>query len=229
MSDLYKQSYGQRGCVVRVYEPRPGANFMIAPRINGKYHAESLGHRDPERAKAEAYALIAAVMNGSSENTTKPDKLTLEALVAMYLESEQHKDLGDRQRPEKEALLRRIVGYFGPLKRVSGLDDDAVRGLLRARREGTHGFRKGKKQSEYHCYAALRSVIMWGLEKRSAKGNRILRENPLAGTAKRLKIRPNRWPNQPMLAAGEDFAESAAQNVARWPSSRPLFGLLPGD
>ena len=32
-----------------------------------------------------------------------------------------------------------------------------------------------------------------------------------------------------LLAAGEDFAESAAQNVARWPSSRPLFGLLPGD
>jgi hypothetical protein len=32
-----------------------------------------------------------------------------------------------------------------------------------------------------------------------------------------------------LLAAGEDFAESAAQNVVRRPSSRPRLGRLPAN
>lgn len=202
MSSLYAQSYGERGCIVRVYEPRPGANFMLARRVNGKYHAASLGHRDPDRAKAEAHDLIAAILNGRTEaaEQTDPNKLTVKALVALYLDSEQYKDLAERQRKDKKALLEKIVAYFGPAKRVAALDDDAVRGLLRARRSGTHGFGKGGQQSVYHCFAALRSVMLWATEKRNTAGGRLLRENPLAGMAKRLKIRPNKTPEQPIVS-----------------------------
>jgi hypothetical protein len=55
---LHKQSYGSRGCTVRVYEPRPGAAFMIAPFVGGKYRPKSLGHRDAKKAEDAAYALM---------------------------------------------------------------------------------------------------------------------------------------------------------------------------
>ena len=226
MSSLYSESYGQRGCKVRVYEPRPGAPFMLARRVNGKYHAASLGHRDAEKAKAEAFALISAVLNGQKEQAeqTDPNKLTVKALVAMYLDSEQYKDLAERQRKDKKALLEKIVDYFGPTKRVATLDDDAVRGLLRARREGTRGFGKGGQQSVYHCFAALRSVFLWARDKRTETGGRLLRDNPLDGMAKRLKVRPNPTPNKPTIR--HDEFEKLVKGARKLPMYTRVFLIL---
>lgn len=42
-------------------------------------------------------------------------------------------------------------------------------------------------------------MILWALEKKSVNGVRLLRENPLLGTAKRLRVRPNKTPAQPLI------------------------------
>src|SRR5687768_14540536 len=107
MSALHSESFGGRGCKVRVYEPRSGANFMLARFKDGRYHARSLGHRDPEQARAAAYALIAAITNGQKEaerQIKEPETLTIGALALLYLNSESHKSLGERTGREKAAL-----------------------------------------------------------------------------------------------------------------------------
>ena len=195
MSALYAQSYGSRGCIVRVYEPREGAPFMIAPRINGRYHPKALGHRDATKAEAEAYALISAMKNGVQQ-ATQPSQLTISQLVDRYLASATFRELKPQQRAEKTALLRKIVAYFGPAKRVVSLDEDTVKGLLTARREGTHGFKKAGQQSVYHCFSALRSVILWATKKRDINGQFILNGNPFAG----MSVTMNESPNQPIIS-----------------------------
>jgi integrase len=200
---LYSASYGRRGLKVRVWEYAPGSNFLIAPRIDGKYRAESLGHRDPKKAEDAAYALIAAMQAGDrqvAQQTAETDTLTLATLVDLYFASESFRGLKERQQVEKRAALERIVSYFGPAKKVAALDKDAVAGLIHARRKGAHGWKAAGQQTVYNTYAHLRSVVMWGLEKRTASGAPLVRTNPLSGMAKGLKIRPNKSPLQPVIS-----------------------------
>src|SRR4051794_36702393 len=79
-STLYSVSFGGRGCKVRVYEPREGANYMLPRFKDGRYHSATLGHRDPEKAKAEAYSLIASITSGkkgAERLNDEPETLTL--------------------------------------------------------------------------------------------------------------------------------------------------------
>jgi hypothetical protein len=76
-----------------------------------------------------------------------------------------------------------------------------VTGLLDARRNGRRGFKKAGPQAVYQCYCHLRSVVLWAFQKKDSNGRRILTENPLEGMAspKRLAIRPNKTPLQPII------------------------------
>lgn len=193
MRSLYSKSYGPSSCKVRVYEPRRGANFMLARRVAGKYHTKTLGHRDAEQAEKDAHSLINAVLSGAKEKATSsdPDKLTVKTLVSLYLESESFRALKPRSAKERERLLIKAVDWLGPTKRVATLDTDDTRGLLR--RQG------GGNTNQYHLFAALRAVVMWGTEKKLESGAALVRHNPLQGVAKRLGIRPNPMPNRPVI------------------------------
>jgi integrase len=94
--------------------------------------------------------------------------------------------------------LRKVVDYFGPTKRVMALDHDSVKGLLRARRTGTHGFGKAGQQAVYNCFSALRSVILWAMKKKTASGTRLLTENPILGLSEEVQMNPT--PVQPIIS-----------------------------
>jgi integrase len=63
-----------------------------------------------------------------------------------------------------------------------------------------HARIRAGQQSVYNLFAHLRSVVLWALQKKTASGRTVLQVNPLSGMAKRLKIRPNKTPMQPVIA-----------------------------
>jgi hypothetical protein len=59
-------------------------------------------------------------------------------------------------------------------------------------------------------------VVLWARENKTASGTRLLRENPLLGMAKRLKIGPNASPNQPIIDRGTFVAPRRAASRRRY-------------
>ena len=63
MPNCWRVSLGERGCRVVLFERKPGGVLYREVWIGGKRVAakKSLGHRDRERAKADAYKLLATL------------------------------------------------------------------------------------------------------------------------------------------------------------------------
>ena len=62
MPRLWRTSLGERGCRVVVFERRPDGPLYREVWVGGRRVAaqKSMGHRDKERAKADAFEVLAA-------------------------------------------------------------------------------------------------------------------------------------------------------------------------
>src|SRR6058998_3559875 len=63
MPKLWRESLGERGCRVMLFERTPGGPIYREVWVNGERIAaqRSMGHRDREQAKAEAFTLLASL------------------------------------------------------------------------------------------------------------------------------------------------------------------------
>src|SRR5437879_3031010 len=63
MPKLWRESLGERGCRVMLFERTPGGPIYREVWVGGKRVAaqRSMGHRDREQAKAEAFTLLASL------------------------------------------------------------------------------------------------------------------------------------------------------------------------
>ena len=199
----WTKSLGERGARVRLYEKYPNGPIMRSVFINGREVRKSLGHRDREKATRQAYELMTALL--ANENALDEQSLTLGLLADYYLESPAHLSKKARTLRDEGRTLRRVVGWFGPTRRVETLSDSDVRRYTMARRQGTTmspGAEASRPVNDRTIGADLEMLLRalrWAVRERKTNGERLLKENPLVGV--RLPTEKN--PRRPVMQHDE--------------------------
>ncbi|HEX7117357.1 MAG TPA: tyrosine-type recombinase/integrase [Longimicrobiales bacterium] len=204
------KNYGEKGkSRVRVWQPRPGSDLMIAVWKDGKLtNARSLGHRDEEKAEAQAYELIALLERARLERSSEPTpesvasngRVRLGDLVQLYYKSASFKSLKPKTQTQKKFVLDMLVEFFGAARDVTTLDEEDIKHLQECRRKGLEGLPKAPgQQTMYSDFSILRSVLRWALKTKDEQGRKLLREYPLAG----ISVPHNPRPRQVLITHDE--------------------------
>jgi integrase len=197
--ELWSKSFGERGCKVRVYEARAGSPLMRSVYIDGKEVRRSLGHRDRELAKRQAYEFIAQL--SADEEAIADETATLGLLMRIYCESPAFTDKKERTRTEDRRRLERMVRFLGPARDAMSLSESDTRRFVSARRRGDPsllgvvpgvGVRDRSIQADL---VALHTMLNWGAKERDRRGRRLLAENPLRG----IPIPREKNPRRPLM------------------------------
>lgn len=196
---LWSKSFGERGHRVRVYEARSGGPLMRSLFVNGKEARRSLGHRDRELAKRQAYEFLAQL--GIEERAVEEEAVTLGTLLRLYRESGSFLEKKPRTQVEDTRRLTRIVEFLGAARRVETLSESDVRRFVAARRKGDPslvGVAAGvpvRDRSVQADLVALLTMLNWGAKERNQNGQRVLRDNPLRG----VQIPREKNPRRPLI------------------------------
>lgn len=192
MERIKPKNYGEKGkSRVRVWQPKPGSNLCISVWRDGKLtNTRSLGHKDPVRAEAEAYQLIALLEKARLEKeeaevpTFNGGPVRLGPLVKLYLNSSHVKSLKPNTQQQKEYVLNQWVRFLGPDRDVSTLDEEDIKEFLECRKKGLRGLRKATGQeTHYHDFSILRAMLRWACKKKDADGRKLLAAYPLTGVS----------------------------------------------
>src|SRR5215469_10971061 len=128
----WTMSIGERGARVRLYEQHPGGPLMRSVYINGKEVRKSLRHRDQEKAIRQGYELLLALR--ANEEALIAETLTLGMLADLYFASPAHQGKQPRSQREEGRMLRRVIDFLGPTRRVESLSVSDVQRYTQARR-----------------------------------------------------------------------------------------------
>lgn len=159
---------------------------MRSVYINGKEDRKSLGVRDKQVAMQRGYELLRSLL--ANDRAIEERSLTVGLLARLYLESPKHGSKKDRtQRHDERKLEEPVVAFLGKATRVEVLSASSVERYVMARRSGeasligvTPGRRVGNRTIQADLIV-LRSAIRWAVGERTRTGQRLLREDPLAG------------------------------------------------
>lgn len=196
---LWSKSFGERGHKVRIYEARASGPLMRSIFINGKEVRRSLGHRDRDLAKQQAYEFLAQL--GAEDRAIEAKTITLGTLERHYLGSPSFAAKKSRTQEEDRRRLDRVVQFLGPARRVETLSDSDVRRFTAARRRGDSslvgvgsgiGVRDRTVQADL---VALHTMLNWGAREKDENGRRLLTENPLHG----VPIPREKNPRRPLV------------------------------
>jgi len=191
----WTMSIGERGARVRLYELYPGGPLMRSVYVHGKEVRKSLGHRDQDKAIRQGYELLLALR--ANEEALAAETLTLGMLVDLYFASPAHQGKQPRSQREEGRMLRRVVDFLGPTRRVESLSVSDVQRYTQARRAGTVG-RKQRPVRDRTIAADLEMllrVLRWGTRERTAQGRRLLAENPWVG----IRLPREKNPRRPVM------------------------------
>ena len=190
---LWRKSLGERGLRVYLFERTPGGNLYREAYVGGKRVTKlSLGHRDRERAEADGYRLLAKLK--AREEALTEGKLRLSALFDMYVGSPAHEAKKPRTQREDEVRLRTALEFLGLDREIRSLCESDVQRFAQARVKGECG-PAGKQVGSRTVQAnlvALNTMLNWATRQRGAKGNPLLRFNPLRGVRLPAEKNPRR-------------------------------------
>lgn len=192
---LWRESLGERGLRVVLFERRPGGPPYREVYVGGKRAAtkKSLGHRDKERAVADAYRLLAHLK--SRKELHSRERIALSSLFDIYVESPAHQAKKDRTRREDEQKLRWVVEFLGPQRDVRSITSDDVERYKQARMRGECGSRKRVGARTVAAdLVAVQTMLNWGTRQRDGRAQPLLEFNPLRG----LKLPAERNPKRPV-------------------------------
>ena len=202
MSRLWRMSLGERGCRVVLFERKPGGVLYREVYVGGKRVAakKSLAHRDRERAKADAYTMLALLK--VRKDALDGGKLTLQTLFDNYIESQAFKAKKRETQRYDQTKLKRVLRYLDNGARdvlsVSELD---VKGYAHARLS-TGDVRTRTVEADL---SVLRAMLNWGVRQRNRRGEPLVRYNPLQG----VKLPREQNPMRP-VATWERFEKTRA-------------------
>ncbi len=189
----WRKSLGETGLRVYLFERTPGGTLYREVYVGGKRAAskKSLGHRDRDRAEAEAYTLLAKLK--AREEALTEGKLTLSALFDMYVGSPGHGAKKDKTRREDEQRLKWVVDFLGPERTVRSLSPDDVERYRQARMRGECASGKRvRARSVAADLVALNTMLNWGMRQRDRRGEPLLSFNPLRGVRLPVEKNPKR-------------------------------------
>jgi len=190
MPNCWRMSLGERGCRVVLFERKPGGVLYREVWVGGKRVAakKSLGHRDRERAKADAYKLLATLK--SNQDALSGGRLTLRTLFDIYVGSPSFQAKKSRTQREDRRKLERVVKFLGHDREVRSLSDSDVARYTQARLEGD----KVRTRTVQADLVTLRTMLNWGTRQRNAQGRPLLEYNPLRG----VKLPGEKNPRRPV-------------------------------
>jgi len=195
----WTKSIGDRGARVRLYEKYPGGPLMRSVFINGREVRKSFGHRDKEKALRQGYELLTALL--SNDTALDEQSLTLGLLADLYLESPAHLSKKARTQLGEGRMLRQVVRFLGPTRRVETLSESDVTRYTMARRQGAvtrpdadHGRAVGDRTIHAELEVLMRA-LRWATRERQANGRRVLQENPLFG----VRLPREKNPKRPVM------------------------------
>src|SRR6266508_5572537 len=105
------KSIGEPGRRVRLYDARPGGPIMRSVFVNGREDRKSLKHRDKERAIAEGYELVRALL--ANEQALDEGSLTLGMVAELYKQSPAFAGKKPRTRKADTRALDRVMTFLG--------------------------------------------------------------------------------------------------------------------
>ncbi len=203
MPNCWRVSLGERGCRVVLFERKPGGVLYREVWVGGKRVAakKSLDHRDRERAKADAYKLLA--MLKAHEDALSGGRLTLRTLFDNYEESPSFEGKKPRTQREDRRKLERVLGFVGPDREVMSLTVTDVERYKGARVRGELGDTKVGMRAVEADLSVLRAMLNWGIRQRTTRGAPLLPYNPLQG----VKLPREKNPQRP-VATWERFEKT---------------------
>lgn len=177
---LWRKSLGERGLRVYLFERTPGGALYREVYIDGKrVPKRSLGHRDKDRAEAEAYKLLAKLR--AFEEASNGGKLALSMLFDNYIVSPAHRQKKQRTQQNDESLLTALIDQVGPSREVRSLSPSDASRYVEARMAGELGSRAVGPRTAAKGLVALRTMLNWATRERDSRGNALLERKPLAG------------------------------------------------
>jgi integrase len=185
---------GERGLRVVLFERKPDGFLYREVWIRGKRAGakKSLGHRDRERAEADGYTLLAKLK--SREEALQEGRLTLSVLFDNYVVSPAHRAKKPKTQHNDEALLQCVLEFLGEDREIESISDSEIERFKQARMRGEwgpSGKRVGARTVAKHL-VALRTMLNWATRQRTARGEPLLRWNPLSGFRIPVEKNPRR-------------------------------------
>src|SRR5919108_6206522 len=113
MPKLWRESLGERGCRVVLFERAPGGPIYREVWVGGARVAaqKSTGHRDREQAKAEAFTLLASLT--ARRESLATGHVSLTTLFDKYDGSPTFRAKRVRTQTEDRRKLERVLSFLG--------------------------------------------------------------------------------------------------------------------
>lgn len=194
-SKPWRKSVGERGCRVVVFERTVGGILYREAWVGGeRITKKSLGHRDKERAEAEAYQLVAKLK--TRQDALDGGKLILSTLFDMYRSSPQFAAKKPRTQQEDRSKLERIRKFLGGEREVRTLSASDVERYRQARMSGAFGptSRGVRPRAVEADLTQLRAALNWATKQRNGRGQVLLEFSPLRG----VKLPSEKNPRRPV-------------------------------
>ena len=209
------------GARARVYERYAGSCLQVSVWVPPDgLKRSSLGHKDRERARQEARALLAL----RSVHVREADGVTLGQVLHAYLEQLKHHDDGTAKTPRYLADCKRrsamLCSSFGAETLAESVRPKRVREYARDRRAGVIGGRPVRTESIRADLVFLKAALRWATTYDSSDKEPMLMKSPLDG----FEVPKEKSPRRPLLT---DEEVSALRKVApRIHAYFPLVFLL---
>jgi len=194
MPKLWRESLGERGCRVMLFERTPGGPIYREVWVGGVRVAaqKSIGHRDREQAKAEAFTLLASLKVRRESLAT--GHVTLATLFDKYDGSPAFRAKKARTQAEDRRKLEQVTSFLGRDRAVATIGPSDVQRYAEARMSGQCS-PKGKPVRARAVAAdlvALSIMLNWATRERRSDGTPLLTHNPLRGIRLPAEKNPRR-------------------------------------
>src|SRR6266566_1275830 len=194
MPKLWRESLGERGCRVMLFERTPGGPIYREVWVNGERIAaqRSMGHRNREQAKAEAFTLLAS-LKARRESLTS-GHVTLATLFDKYDGSPAFRAKKARTQAEDRRKLERVMRFVGRDRDVTTIAPSDVQRYVEARMSGqcSSSGKPVRARAAAADLVALNIMLNWATRERKSDGSPLLAHNPMRGIRRPVEKNPRR-------------------------------------
>lgn len=194
MPKLWRESLGERGCRVMLFERTPGGPIYREVWVGGARVAaqRSMGHREREQAKAEAFTLLAS-LKARRESLTN-GHFTLATLFDKYDGSPVFRAKKARTQIEDRRKLERVMSFLGRDRDVTTIGPSDVQRYVEARMSGqcSSSGKPVRARAVAADLVALSIMLNWATRERKSDGTPLLAHNPMRGIRLPVEKNPRR-------------------------------------
>ncbi len=194
MPKLWRESLGERGCRVMLFERTPGGPIYREVWVGGERVAaqRSMGHRDREQAKAEAFTLLASLKARRASLTN--GHVTLATLFDNYDGSPAFRARKARTQAEDRRKLEQVMSFLGRDRDVTTISPSDVQRYVEARTAGrcSASGKPVRARAVAADLVALSIMCNWATRERTNDGTPLLAHNPMRGIRLPVEKNPRR-------------------------------------